>query len=172
MSKYDSRQSSHDKRNRVATRFDPYQADAGMKEPCVCLGCHSVYQHRRWHLDPEAYRQMVDSGQADWVHCPACRKMAEHYPEGVMTLQGDYLWDHEEEIRNILRNEAERVMQRNPLERIMRLERVGDSLVIETTEEKLAEHLGKALHRAHRGTLDIRWDDRKTLCRVSWERSD
>jgi hypothetical protein len=172
MAKYDSKQGSHDKRNRLATRFDPYHTDAGMKEPCVCLGCKSVYQHRSWHLDPAAYTRLADSGEASWVQCPACRKVAERYAEGMLTLQGSYLWDHEQEIRNILRNEAERVMQRNPLERIMRLERVGDSLVIETTEEKLVEHLGKALHRAHRGTLDIRWDDRKSLCRVTWERQE
>jgi hypothetical protein len=62
-------------------------------------------------------------------------------------------------------------MAKNPLERIMRMEREGDNLVIETTEEKLAEHLGRALNKAHQGELKIDWSDEHSLCRVTWERS-
>jgi hypothetical protein len=36
-----------------------------------------------------------------------------------VTLRGDYVWDHEEEIRNILTNEEEKAMAKNPLERII-----------------------------------------------------
>ncbi len=160
-----------DKRGRAATNSDPYLNNAGRKEICLCLGCQAVYRNKRWLLDPGLFKELEASGTATWVTCPACRKMAEKYPEGIVTLQGDYLWQHESEIRNILQNEAERIRQRNPLERIMRMEKVGGSMVIETTAEKLAEHLGRAVQRAHQGQLQIKWArERTAVCRVDWVR--
>jgi len=161
----------NDKRGRVQTSSDPYLPEGGLEEPALCENCRAVYRNKRWTLDPEEYEAVQASENVQRVTCPACRKIAEHYPEGVVTLRGDYLWDHEEEIRNILRNEENRAMAKNPLERIIRMEREGDDLVIETTEEKLAEHLGRALHKAHQGHLDVTWSDNHSLCRVTWERT-
>jgi len=54
----------------------------------------------------------------------------------------------------------------------MRMEREGDALLVETTEEKLAEHLGRALRKAHQGLLDVNWTSDHSICRVHWERSE
>ena len=56
------------------------------------------------------------------------------------------------------------------MERIIRMAREQDGLVIETTEEKLAAHLGRVLHRAHSGELKISWAGNPDMCRVNWER--
>ncbi len=61
-------------------------------------------------------------------------------------------------------------MAKNPLERIIRVAREGDELVIETTEQKLAEHLGRALHKSHQGELKVSWTEEHSVCRVTWER--
>lgn len=159
-----------DKRGRALTSEDPYIDKAGMKEPALCRQCHSTYHNKRWVLDPEAFETRAQDEDVSWITCPACQKIAEHYPEGMVTLRGDYLWQHEEEIFNILRNEEAKAMDKNPLERIMRMEREGEALVVETTEEKLAEHLGRAMHRAHHGELNISWDRDHDFCRVTWER--
>lgn len=159
-----------DKRGRARTSQDPYIPEEGRKEPSLCEKCHAVYQNKRWYVDDEAFARLQDSGDAQLVTCPACRKIAEHYPEGIVTLRGDYLWQHEEEIRNILLNEEDKAMAKNPLERIMRMDREGDEIVIETTEQKLAEHLGRALSKAHQGELDIAWSQDHGVCRVTWER--
>jgi len=113
---------------------------------------------------------LADAPETHWVVCPACRKIAEKYPEGLLTLEGRYLWQHEEEIRNMLTNEVTRLRQRNPLERVMRMERREEALVIETTDQKLAEHLGRAVQRAHRGELHIDWGG--DACRVEWNRQE
>ncbi len=68
------------------------------------------------------------------------------------------------------RNEESKAMAKNPLERIMRMEREGDALIIATTEEKLAERVGRSLHKAHQGELAIAWDDKHAICWVSWQR--
>jgi NMD protein affecting ribosome stability and mRNA decay len=160
-----------DKRGRVKTSVDPYVPDEGLKEPALCDSCHALYRNKRWYLDPEAWTAAANDPEAHRVTCPACQKIAERYPEGVVTLRGGYLWEHEEEIRNILKNEENKAMAKNPLERIIRMDREGEELVIETTEEKLAEHLGRVLYRAHHGELNISWDQDHDLCRVTWERN-
>jgi NMD protein affecting ribosome stability and mRNA decay len=161
-----------DKRGRVKTSADPYLPAGGMKEVALCQGCHALYRNKRWYLDPEAFAAESAEGAPHWVTCPACQKIAERYPEGIVTLKGEYFWEHEEEIRNILKNEESKAMAKNPLERIMRMNREGDDLIIETTEQKLAEHLGRALHRAHQGDLKVSWSQEHAVCRVDWERAE
>lgn len=159
-----------DKRGRTRTSDDPYVPESGLKEPAVCRTCHAVYRHKRWQVEPEAVERLEQSPDTQWVSCPACQKIAEHYPQGVVTLQGDYLWSHEAEIRNILTNEAERVLAKNPVARIMQMSKEDGRLVIETTEQKLAEQLGRTLNRAHQGDLQVVWSKSPRICRVSWER--
>lgn len=159
-----------DKRGRKQTSDDPYLQESGLKEPAVCQSCYAVYRHKRWQLDPAFSAARQDRSDVQWITCPACLKIAEHYPEGIVTLRGDYLWKHEEEIRNILRNEAERVKAKNPISRIMDMQAADGCLVIETTEQKLAEHLGRTLSRAHCGDLQVAWSGSPRVCRVSWER--
>lgn len=159
-----------DKRGRAKTSTDPYIPEQGRKEPALCGDCRAVYRNKRWELDPKAFDELKDQADTQMVTCPACQKIAEKYPEGVVTLRGDYLWNHEEEIRNILKNEETKTRAKNPLARIIRMEREGDEMVIETTEEKLAEHLGRALHKSHQGELKVSWTEEHSICRVSWER--
>jgi NMD protein affecting ribosome stability and mRNA decay len=159
-----------DKRGRVKTSADPYIPEEGPPALSLCESCHALYHNKRWYLDVEAFEAAKAGGDFHWATCPACQKIAERYPEGVVTLRGDYVWDHEEEIRNILKHEEERAMAKNPLQRIIRMEREGNDLVIETTEEKLAEHLGRALHKSHQGDLKVSWTEEHSVCRVTWER--
>ncbi|HKL27290.1 MAG TPA: BCAM0308 family protein [Desulfuromonadales bacterium] len=159
-----------DKRGRRRTSTDPYDPEAGLKDPAVCETCKAVYRQKSWQFDAKALETLENDPKTQWVTCPACQKTSEHYPEGILTLTGDYVWAHEDEITNLLANEANRVMGRNPLERIIRTTREGDSLVIETTEQKLAEQLGRTLDRAHNGELKIDWSENPRAVRVYWER--
>ena len=159
-----------DKRGRQQTSMDPFMRQGGLKEPSLCTSCKTVYQRKHWALDPEAYRKLEADPKTNRICCPACQKVAAGYPEGIVTLSGSYLWKHEEEIQRILKNEAHKALAKNPFERIIRRLRDGDKLVIETTEKKLAEHLGRVLHKAHRGKLDISWTGDPNTCRVNWER--
>lgn len=159
-----------DKRGRTRTSPDPYLSEAGIREPAFCQSCQAIYRQKRWQLDPELAGKLAHDPAAQWVTCPACQKVAGHYPEGILTLRGSYLWNHEREIRNILDNVLLRASTRNPQERVIRVARAGDALVIETTDNKLAEQLGRTLQKAHRGELQIDWQGTPVVCRVQWER--
>ncbi len=161
-----------DKRGRLNTSNDPYLAGTGLAEPSFCRVCGAVYRKKRWVMDAEEAAHLESSNSGHAVVCPACRKISDNYAEGVITLYGSYLWEHEDEIRNMLRNEENRVMDKNPLARIISMNRSEGNLQIETTEEKLAEHLGRALHKAHQGELKVTWADDHAVCRVDWHRDD
>jgi len=159
-----------DKRGRQQTSVDPFMPQEGLKEPSLCTTCKTVYQQNHWKLDPEAYKKLKTDPKSNWISCPACQKIAAGYPEGIVTLSGSYLWKHEEEIQQILKNAEEKALAKNPFERIISSHRDDDKLVIETTEKKLAEHLGRVLRKAHQGELNISWSGNPDICRVSWER--
>jgi len=157
------------KRGRVPTSSDPYATDEALPGVQICRECHAVYQNRSWTLDELAYQQALQQ-EHHLTTCTACLKVDQHYAEGVVTLEGDYLWQHEKLIRNLIHNEEQRALGKNPLERVLRLEREGDRLVIETTAIKLAEHIGRALHKAHRGELHFSWEGDPAVCRILWQR--
>ncbi|PLX88525.1 MAG: hypothetical protein C0619_12545 [Desulfuromonas sp.] len=159
-----------DKRGRQQTRLDPFTPQETMKDPSLCMSCKTVYQNNHWQLNPEEYDRLKTKSTTNWITCPACQKVAAGYSEGIVTLSGSYLWEHEREIRRILKNEERKAQAKNPFERIIRRQRQGDKMVIETTEKKLAEHLGRVLHKSHQGVLDISWSGDPDVCRVTWER--
>jgi len=149
---------------------DPYQPNGHYPDGTVCSSCGAVYHNQHWNLDQKRAEALTGAG-ANTVVCPGCRKIQSADPSGIVTLSGNYWLAHEEEILNLVRNEEGRGNGVNPLERIMDIRREGDTLIIETTKEKLAQRIGHRLHSAHKGTVDYRWSDTNHLVRVYWERT-
>ena len=61
-------------------------------------------------------------------------------------------------------------MDKNPVYRIMLKGLTGESQVVETAEQKLAEHPVMTLDRARKGELPDAWSDSTRICRASWGR--
>lgn len=160
-----------DKRGRQPTSLNPFVPRESPKDPSLCTSCKTVYRNKHWRLDPKIYEILESDPKVSRISCPACQKIAAGYPEGIVTLSGSYLWEHVEEIQCILKNEEHKALAKNPFERVIRKHREDGKLVIETTEKKLAEHLGRVLHKAHQGTLNISWTGNPETCRVNWERT-
>ena len=91
--------------------------------------------------------------------------------EGYLTLSGDFFIEHKEELVTFLKAEAAKVGKRNVMDRIIQmLPEKDDKLVVETTTEKLAEHLGRAIYRAYKGDLSFQWSEPNPFVRVYWAR--
>ena len=103
--------------------------------------------------------------------CPACGKVLDRVPGGVLRITGGFIWDHRDEILNLIRNESAKALSVNPLERIMSLESDDNEIEITTTNEKLAQRIGRALHKAYRGTVEYKWSGDTRLARVIWHRN-
>jgi NMD protein affecting ribosome stability and mRNA decay len=154
----------------VGRSEDPYLPVEG-QEASLCSTCKAIYQSKRWFFDEKLAGKLAGTDKVKEVTCPACRKIKDRYAEGVLTLSGEFLQDHKAEILTLLKNEAARVAGRSVADRIISMTEEGkDKLVIETTTEKLAQHLGRAVYRAYKGDLDFRWSEMNKFVRVYWSR--
>ena len=149
---------------------DPYRLEEG-HEAAVCGQCHALYQGKRWFFDEKLFKRLAGSPKMREVTCPACRKIEDRYPEGILTLSGEFLSQHRAEIVQLLEKEAARVSSRSVLDRVIQMTPEGkDKLTVETTTERLAQRLGRAVYRAYKGDLQFRWAEMNKFVRVYWSR--
>jgi NMD protein affecting ribosome stability and mRNA decay len=149
---------------------DPYLPEEG-QEASICAECRALYQNKRWFYDEKMAARLGSAKQVREVVCPTCRKIKEQYPEGYLTLSGDFFAERKDEVVTLLTNEAERVSRRSVLDRVISMTEEGKNrLEVTTTTEKLAQHLGRAVYRAYKGELDFRWSETNPLVRVYWSR--
>jgi NMD protein affecting ribosome stability and mRNA decay len=173
MEKYKERKWSGEKGKKfghVGRAEDPYLPAAG-QEAAICSQCQALYQGKRWFFDPALYAVLAGTTKVREVVCPTCRKINDRYAEGFLTLSGEFFSQHQEEIVKLLTKEAERVSRRSVMDRIIRMAPEGkDKLVVETTTDKLAQHLGRAVYQAYKGDLNFRWGEVDRFVRVYWSR--
>jgi len=143
---------------------DSYGLRGKMRDPTACPSCGATYHEGRWTWRPAP----VDAHQ---THCPACKRIEDDYPAGLVTLEGEFLKQHRQEIEGLARNLEEREKTEHPLKRIMRISEAEDgSLEIATTDIHLAQGIGSALHDAYEGEVDYHFTDAENLFRVHWRR--
>ncbi len=141
--------------------LDPYQAQQKLSEPTVCRDCGALYHHGRWQ-----WGRAPDGAQR--ALCPACRRIAEHLPAGLVTLHGAFWRQHREEIIGLLRHEEAAEKREHPLNRIIAIDETAEGLLVSTTDIHLPRRLGEALQRAFHGDLDMHFDEAGYFVRVDW----
>lgn len=155
----------------VTRETDPYIPKKAAPAVSVCPGCRAICRNRRWSFDEKEFASLTRMGrEVARRRCPACRKIADGFPAGLVTLRGSYLRAHREEILNLVRNEERRAMGINPTARIIRLREDENGLEVSTTVEKLAQRIGREVYKACSGTLEYKWSEDAKLLRVNWER--
>lgn len=158
-------------RRNVENYADPYIPRESQSGTVVCKECRAVYQQDRWSLDEKILAEAVGSGDVRYDICPACEKLRDRQPGGIVTLCSDFIALHREEILNLIHNEDTRARNVNPLERVMEIRDEGENqLIVTTTNEKLAQRIGRALYRAYNGQVQYQWMDDSKQARVRWTR--
>jgi hypothetical protein len=103
--------------------------------------------------------------------CPACRQAAEGQFGGEVRISGSFFIQHRAEIAQLLKREAERAADDNPLAVILQWRQSAPGeLVVQTTTEHLAKRLGQALHKAYRGTVHYEFSHENKFAHVTWMR--
>jgi len=159
-------------RDQTAEVHDPFRGRGHDPDDTVCSGCGAVIRDQHWMMDPARKELLLSAGTPHQGVCPACRKAAERLPEGIVTLRGDYWPQHRDEIVHLIRNQEAEAQPDNPLERIIDLREEEGCLIVETTNAKLAQKIGRSLKKAHQGHVEYHWgDEGDRLTRVGWERN-
>jgi hypothetical protein len=151
---------------------DCYLPRGASRSVSICGSCRAVYMNKRWYVDGDTAKAAAKETKTNLVVCPACLKIRDNFPGGIVTLRGDYVLAHKQDVINLIKNEEERARGFNPLERVMSIKENGHgSLVVNTTNEKLAQRLGRAIKRAFHGEVAYHWSHDNKLVRVDWERA-
>jgi NMD protein affecting ribosome stability and mRNA decay len=158
------------KRKSIDNASDPYLFSEVINGMAVCKKCHAIFNNKRWTLDEDLYNEKIGQKGTCKVVCPACRKVKDKFPGGIIRLKGGFLADHKDEILHLIKNEEQRAKGFNPLERIMSIHDIKSGIEITTTNEKLAQRIGKRLQKAYQGRVYYKWSDDTKLLRAEWER--
>lgn len=151
---------------------DPYMDKSIYPDPTVCPECGLIYHNKRWTRDGNLLESLKAKGKE--IHkkqCPACRKIKDRYPLGILELRGSLVNDPEKKelILNTIRNESNFEERRNPLARIMEVKEENNAIYIFTTTESLARRLGRVVNKAFKGELTLMFSEDNKFIRVLWE---
>lgn len=140
---------------------DPTKPRRKLSDPTVCPECGATYRAGRWTWQ---------TGHADAPRslCSACQRIRDSYAAGFVTIRGRFAKEHREEILNLVRNIEDREKENHPIKRIMDIVDVDNGVELRTTEVHLAQTIGKALHKAFKGNLELSYDE--DIVRVDWVR--
>ncbi len=144
-------------------RHDTYKEWEKWPEPTVCKLCSAVFTGGRW-----TWNQPPEN--AHYTICPACQRIKDKMPAGIIDIKGNFWKHHRDEILNLINNEAKLQKQAHPMERIMELEEGEDKIYITTTGVHIARRIGEALYRAYQGEFDFTYGDEEKSIRVFWKR--
>jgi NMD protein affecting ribosome stability and mRNA decay len=136
----------------------------------ICPACYAIFVEKRWTFDESMREKAMRKNHWEKCLCPGCDRVARGKVDGVVRLKGRFLADHKEEAKNLIRRVAENKLKKNIAARIAHIEEKEDEIVIETTDQALAERLGKEFERAYHGHLDIQWQEKSSFARVFWQR--
>ena len=159
-----------EKGQRANRSTDVYLSKEGVKEAALCKKCGALYRKKRWSVDEEELKKAKAESGLNEVTCPACKRMADNNPAGIVTFSGEYLLEHMNDILNTIKHIETRSRVKNPLGRIMEIREEKNTHTVATTEDKLAQKLGREIFKAHRGELHYRWNHEESFVRVTWSR--
>jgi NMD protein affecting ribosome stability and mRNA decay len=145
---------------------DPYKAAVKPSEPSVCSECGVVFQNGRWQWSPE-----LPTNAADAL-CPACMRIRDRVPAGVLTLGGSFLQKHRDDIMHLLRNTVDAQQREHPVKRIMDIAEAGGEVEVTFTDTHLPRTVGEAIRRAYDGVLEIKFAEESGIARANWSRND
>lgn len=159
-----------EKGQRTVRSSDVYLPKAGSKEAALCQKCGALYQNKRWTIDATELQKAGGTNIDNKVICPACQRMADNNPAGIVTLSGSYLWEHRDEILNTIKHVESKSRLKNPLGRIMEISEEKGIITVTTTEDKLAQKLGREVYKSQKGELRYQWSHEQNSVRVEWSR--
>jgi NMD protein affecting ribosome stability and mRNA decay len=161
------RQRGLDHRGVRTDKSPPVSAEYAYPDPAVCVGCGAVYARKTWR-SAEPRRLEAFLVGAERVSCPACRQVKGGQGYGRVLLRGEWLLEHEEEVRRRIAAVEARARHTQPERRLVAIVPKRGGLELTTTSQKLAHRVAHELQKAFGGRATYAWSDRDGSLRATW----
>lgn len=143
--------------------------DVDARPSRFCTGCHAIEVAGRWRWSAacdEAPGLSCVISRA--VLCPACRRCREHEAAGTVLLEMTPSSQSEACLREIVHAESRRMVEDDPMQRVIDIQRQENGLLVTTTTIELARAIGEAVQRTMRGHLEMHYQKPARELRVRW----
>jgi hypothetical protein len=100
----------------------------------------------------------------------SCQRIHGRVPAGVVTISGEFLADHQQEILGLIHNIEAKEKSEHPLQRVMSLTQNDDSITVLLTDFHLTHAIVEALKSAYQGEAEQQFVDKDGVMRASWKR--
>ena len=142
---------------------DSYRAREKLPEPTVCRNCGASYQGGRWTWRAAPAGSHMDT-------CPACLRIEDNFPGGYLTLKGEFVSTHRDEVLAIVHAREAHEKAEHPLQRVMAISDEESGLLVTTTDPHLARNIAQALGSAFKGSTKLDYSKGENLLRATWQR--
>lgn len=132
-----------------------------------CKECGAIGFQKRWYIDPVQERILREVGGSSAVLCPGCDRVEKQLYEGEVVLSNSRCATALGEMISLIKHIEGRAWHNNPMARISAFTE-GDIIHIQATTRALAERIGKELHKAFKGNLEIKRAQGEKFVRVYW----
>ena len=144
-------------------RHDVYLKISKIPEPTQCSNCGALYINGHWTWNQVPEKVHIGS-------CPACQRIADNYPAGIIKISGTFFNEHREEILNLIFNIEKQEKGERALERIINIQDKNDHTLVTTTGIHIARRIGEALSRSYKGEFSFQYAEGEKTIRVNWQR--
>lgn len=120
----------------------------------ICQECNSVFFDKAWHhrLEEEKDSHLKSSKKIKFELCPACEMARDNLFEGEIIIKlKEGSEKFKTDILNTINNSDKQAMERDPMDRILRIEEKTDGIHVFTSENQLAVKMGKKLRTSFNG---------------------
>jgi hypothetical protein len=114
-----------------------------------CPECGVVFHHGKWKWDNKLYLD------CQWRSCPACRKIKEQRPSGLLTLSGQTVQTKRSRVFRAIYKKIEQTKKHYPMNRLIKLDELPNGLKsLSFTDGQSPERIGRQLMKLFGGRLE------------------
>jgi len=126
----------------------------GKKDLLICKECNAVYFYKSWHHRLEDYPYLKKTKNLKFTFCPACQMIKEKKFEGEVIVK-NVSSKVKANLINLIKNFGKEAFKKDPQDRVISIIDNGSQLRILTTENQLAQRLGKKISQVFKGRLSV-----------------
>ncbi len=133
-----------------------------------CSRCGAINFKKHWYIDVVQERVLRQDPDANAVMCPGCTRVEQQLYEGEVVLANSKCATLMGEIIALIKHTEGRCWHNNRVAKIASVTEEKEILHIQTTTRLLAERIGKELHKAFKGNLEVKRTPGEKFVRVYW----